>query len=794
MSDKISQEIFDLIKSSNFKQCNVKIAQLRKQYPNSTYYEVLELYVKYKHSPSKFDYNVLNTLYGLKGSRTSSDIKALELLHTFFLEFNRFEEALHVYKKANFKYPSFEIAYYWFEKALNDFNFRHLGKACLQLIKYDDLKYNRSRDYRIWYVLSVLALFKFNKALLSDQEIKILPQLAYKTLIAAKPFQSTEECVVFCDLCETLFSDDKEKSKEIADLILPELKTSVDLYLKNYMLKHLKDNNLLFENCQFLLKSIDDYDLIKKLIVSGKQLDKSKNEIKTLITDLVGDGRNSRLSALELDLVFDNLISKDSITFYLEKFHNKQCCYVDIKRYLDKIDVSILLEIFHSFNDSDPIHDSNLFQLNIVEMDAIEYYNKHKNTLNTKPKTDYSACSIFILDIIKSCLIKDDITLKDVIFSISVLEHYQRKDIHNFDTRIWLITLYTYIGCIPLAYFHFNELKIKNVQNDTLDHLLYTRFSSLFPQKSHDYYKTLLNVEELFYGMSLDRIPSLTRIAFERRAYSKILGMLEFWINLETSSMRWLKISEMIQFARLCNDKRGNLLTEMHKKWLKIEQIKCNNSSIKQWSDNRDFDVFRLNMKELSGRKPKIFDYMDIAPDLITLNCAKEFIIESISTGEKSAQLEKILNTIDLSKTLNESTTSVEKWSFDIFFDIYNNNGDNLRKLLNESSQFEESFTKGTWLMSHTYLTQISTLKTLDNLKRIKDKNSKQLIKQKLRDLRDRVDTIYINYSKTLNVSYENMIKGEKYSCILKQLNFQEFSMEDISSSILTVRKTVKNL
>ena len=794
MSDKVENEIFELIKKSNFKQCNERISQLRKQFPKSAFYQVLEIFIKYKQSPGKFDYNgLLGSKFGLQGKSFTSDSRSLQLLHRFFIELERYEEALNVYEQAIFRYPGFELAGNWFEKALADSNYKQMAKASLQLAKYGNSSLTPSiegRDYSFWYALSILALFKFQKDTITDQEQKLFPLLSYKCLTAAKPFKSSEEIIVFCMVCEELFPNNEKKSKEIIQEILPGLKISVNLSLKNFISRHslkLNDYEVTFESSTIILKNIDDYDVIKGLIKASKELGKPKQDTKNLILSLVGDSRNSRLSQFECDIVYDNVISDESLTHYLSKYYNKPCCPVDISVYRDKVDEDTLCSIMKKFGSDDLIYDANVYKLNLQESNSSELFFKHSNELNTKSKTDYSSSSVFILDLVENSLLKDSITLDDILFSLSLLENFQAKDPHNFDTKLWIIILYMHLGCVPLAFSHYLDLKIKNVQNDLLDHLIYSRMSTLFPQKQHDFFKKFNETNATLYEGSLNRLTNFIQISIERKAYSKFSGMLEFRDRLEKSSTKWMKQNELLQLSRLCNDKRGPLIEKLHTSWRSIEI-----TGSTALSDNRDWSCFGKNIKK--DNLPEVFQYMNVNETAIKLGAIRENMIDLILSNDTNKKFDIYMDTIfngNMDVALSTSLSEPEKWSFDIFFDVYKNNSSNLKTLLANAPVLLN--TSGTWKLSHIYLTKLATLKTLDNVKRIKDKGIKALIKSQIAELRDLCDDMYKSYSNIVAKECSNLSKG-KHGELLKFLNFEPIEASMLTDCIISVQKTVRNL
>lgn len=787
MSDRLEEEIFQLIEKTNFKACNTKISDWKKKYPNSTYIWTLETYVKYRQSPSKFNYDSsLGQFFGLQGTQITSDLRSLKLLHNMFLEMQKYDEALHIYEKANFKYPSFEVAYEWFCKSLDDGNFKMMARACQQMAKWNnDMSQSiRSRDYKFWYAICTVALFKFQRNKISPAEEKLLPQLAFRSLESEKPFKSTQEIIVYCYVCQELFED---KSQEIVDAIWPQLNQSLDLYCKNFLIKHIKDDGKMLEACKSMLSRIDDYELLCKLTEAAHNLSWNKKDVIQLVDSLVGDSRNTRLCRLEIDLKFDNKIDKQSLTYYLSKYHNKPCCSHDLSHFKGQLDQQMAREVFTSCEPNDVIHDTNCFKLGFLSTDSITAFQRHKFTLSNQVKTDYSTLSSLIMDMVQDLVIKKEPTLNNVLLALSILENYQIEDPFNYETSVWIITLYMHLGLVPAAYSRYLDLNLKNLQNDSVNFILYSRFATLFPQKEHDYLKRFRFDNYKLYSISGHRLPQFIHIAMERKAYSKLLGMFEFNARMVKSSMKWMNLLEELQLARLCNDKRNALLSQLTRFQREMELV----DEYKKFSDNRDWNILGTNINPES--LPSTLKYLDINQDYISLKVVLECIIELVPSAQQDSRVDELLGTTlngrTLETTLHASLSPAEIWTFKIFYDLYKNNGAQLSVLLNNS----EPITGSSWRLTHDYLTKLSTLKTLDNFKRIKNTQQKQLIKDQIHRLREQCDQLYQDYTDQLVKTCGELNKGSNRA-LLDKLGYMPLSSSSVQSALLTVLKTVRNL
>lgn len=797
MEDKVQLEVKELIQKSQFKQCYDKIAQLSKIYRNNQFLKVLEVYVKYKQSPQKFDIATQLETPFLETKSPITDPKTLNLLHDFFVELQMFEDALRVIEIANLKQNKIEISYELYVKSIEDSNFNFLIRATSSLSNFKLEDKRQTRSYSFWNAIATIAAFRYQKERLTDQEINILPLLCYKRLSNLRPFQNLQEIIIYCMFIEEFFSEDNEKVQEMTDIILPELDKNVDLYLKNFLVRNVKDPQMLFDSCRKLLGKIDDFKLIKSLIQSGHQLGYSRDDLFELIEKCVGDSRNYRLSQFEIDLEYNDnsMIHENTLKYYLAKFHNKPCCCIDLESYREHLDMNTVKKCFQEFND-DLIHDTNMFQLSLNDEDAVTLFRKHESNLDDKLDTDYSTLSIFVISIVEDVLSyhegdqNDDTALHKKLLALSILQNYQNKDKNNYNTKIWLIALYMELGLSSIAITSYLELKIKNVQVDTLDYLIFGRFSTINAQKQHDYISKILPKDMMLYENN-EKLSRFIQISMERSTYSKILGMFELKTKLISSLNRWSNMIEQLQLSRLCNDKRNKHLQELHTNHKEFLMI--SNGEI---CDNRDFKMFEHNKNSQNGKFDinSVVSYFNVNDKWVHLNILKEFIIEILPQNSRSEQIDSLLVEVGIHDvndigqvSKNAHFTSMEEWSFKLIYCLYINDVDTVTKLLN-SDTAEQNECYANWSLTHNYLMRISTLKTLDAIKRFS--KYKSVFKQRLQELRDHCDEMYQDYKTAIEIECKRLHDDK----ILQDLKFLPLGHESLLQCITSMQKVHRNL
>lgn len=539
-------QLFLLIDKELYKKASQYVSSLQKRYPSATYYKILDQYVKFRQSPGKYSFeNGLKPLLDAKSP--PNDPKSLGMSHRFLLELGYdTTKALEPYEKAMMKYSNSETCYDWFVESLNDLNWRHLSKSSFQMPRINEKA--KARLFQFWNSLATVIWFQLDKENISERVLDMLPRLTYKLTKDLQPFQDEQELFVFCRVCE-LFND---KSQEIVDEILKFWKEGsyLDLYLKNFLMDHLSQlgaSELVWKCGIRLLDHLDDYEILVKIIEAAHKLEKPFYELYAVLTKK--DSRNYMLARVKASQLYKEKFD-ETLTAFVKRYHDKPSCPTDLKS-LD-LDLSFVREVFDQLPDG-LVHDkakSELFRTN----DNLEQFIRHRESLQTKPKTDYSDCSYFILEIVKDLVDDDNITLENVVTCVSLLEGYQQQDPFNYDTRVWLVLLYTYIGLPQEAYRHFQHLKIKNVQNDLVNHWLFTRFSTALPNKNYEFCQSILQPQPIYN--SLKNMSGFIVAAFERKSWSKLPGIIAFYERVTRSYTRWNLTVETLQMSRILNEKK----------------------------------------------------------------------------------------------------------------------------------------------------------------------------------------------------------------------------------------------
>ncbi|KIJ16949.1 hypothetical protein PAXINDRAFT_168389 [Paxillus involutus ATCC 200175] len=166
--------------------------------------------------------------------------------------------------------------------------------------------------------------------------------------------------------------------------------------------------------------------------------------------------------------------------------------------------------------------------------------------------------------------------------AVTLLEFGLTKSQMSFQMRMMLIRTYRILGSPSLALDHYRQMNIKQVQNDTLSHLILTRALTFSLAASGDltYPSECLESSQIYLASSQETSDFVVR-AFTAEKYTQIPDFIEFEDRLENSLQRDVIKLEHVRM-RLTHEQLNTDIIDMELIELKFMFDRLHH-------DNRDF-------------------------------------------------------------------------------------------------------------------------------------------------------------------------------------------------------------
>ncbi|KAI9884739.1 MAG: hypothetical protein M1823_003483 [Watsoniomyces obsoletus] len=197
-------------------------------------------------------------------------------------------------------------------------------------------------------------------------------------------------------------------------------------------------------------------------------------------------------------------------------------------------------------------------QLQAVAVDAIKLY---ESSLSTKSEegVDYQpgddACIIAAMAFVhlahrEGYTNQHRFTVR-YLQAAGVLESMTRHSGFNYQALLILVRLYLVLGCGSLAISTYSRLAIKNIQQDTMSHNLFTRISTIHPWPVSDIMHDSADQDDRdprlglqkalkVYEKSGDSIPNMVKLGIEEGSYGQVIGFLELGEKILHSMCRFM--------------------------------------------------------------------------------------------------------------------------------------------------------------------------------------------------------------------------------------------------------------
>ncbi|KAF5373874.1 hypothetical protein D9758_000631 [Tetrapyrgos nigripes] len=168
--------------------------------------------------------------------------------------------------------------------------------------------------------------------------------------------------------------------------------------------------------------------------------------------------------------------------------------------------------------------------------------------------------------------------------AVILLEYGLSKSKQSFEMRLILIRIYRLLGAPSLALEHYRLMRIKQVQNDTLSHFLFSRTSAFSLASTGDLTLSTECIEasQVYLSNSQETSDFVIR-AFNAEKYSQIPEFIEFEERLDNSLQRDMTKMEHLRM-RIAHEVISSDIIDM-------ELIELKFIFDRQHHDNRDFDI-----------------------------------------------------------------------------------------------------------------------------------------------------------------------------------------------------------
>ncbi|ODV94997.1 hypothetical protein PACTADRAFT_50835 [Pachysolen tannophilus NRRL Y-2460] len=824
MSDNRNNElIFNAIDAGSYKSAQALCSKQMKRYPNSSYYYALNNYILLLNGSKEEAIRNSKELM----AKIPSDLSTLELLNLIFKKVGLYNESIEVYENACKKYSSLNLIQSWFDLSLKNFDILSLQKSSMALVQKGD---NSTNGLKLWCSLNLLIASGLEK--LTKNQKYLFPKLGLKMIEDCKPLKNSQEYYIYVSLLMK-----NGHFQQAADVIKEFLNQERDLELQLILLKSLNDAenwNELFDICDSFLNvhRIDDWNVWSNLIKAASNLGKLDQTLK-IIDNFPIASRNRQLAYLELikhNQQLDHL--ERYFESYLDIFGTKLCCFPDLKPFLLILEsekfmnilakqissrkIEEVLQMQRKPTDNDLIlmvnymkfkfylHQDKLTNFEFLQ-ENLTYYKATKYLLNVKEKTDYFAGDEFLLigvQIIIALSKQDEIS--ELFKCIVILEKAVERDVHEYHLRLWLVQLYSALNCYSLARLHYDSLKIKFIQQDTLSHYIFTRISSLQP--SAGALKDLTKSQAVYDNSDFETSYFLQK-TYEKQSFSKTNGFLEFGLRFSNSLAKYLNYYEMYKINK--HNKQTNVNAILDKLRISYKLSKDSSQELQRsldldekLSDNRDFkilwDCSILDSIEVVDKVIKIGPLQTCI--YLRTMLSKEFLI----LGDEQQDNSQIyLQNIEQALKVNNNFTEVELWQLRVIRElaifVLQNESSSLLKLeslinnfLNQFLSVDNATTLMTWRLNHNFINVYDTFKSIQSFQQVYKKQINKEANKKISDLNKKLIDKLRDNSVLIKAKRSEVTKDLKLTIKNWFLNNPKIDFEITESFIEGIFQSIK--
>lgn len=565
-----------------------------------------ELDRKIKRAPTKSFYKAANAYCSLGmgdiematneamkvAKAIPSDPRTLKILKDIFLKIGKEREAQEVYDLAARKYPNLDLLQTWFDDSFMAFDTQALQKVSKYL-----LAFSKAPEIVKQVGMVLLTMEDSNEEVLSsvitleDKQSDANNQELYLKAKLLSLASKHNEVVLLLD-------PQPQRNLDLTILFLDALKQSLS-WQKLYD----ETRRLIFE------QEFDDYDSWKLLVLSAFKLGRLKSSMREQITQ---NTRNGLLARIHVDVTYKECVLQ-SVRDYYKVYKAKACCFSDLSAF--ELPAEFINDLVVERDALDKqVTTSRDKMLTLVNLEL--YLSQLKGTPidwskyeDKKDNTDLD--DLYVLYLIQSC--NRGAKKSELLSTLLHLEHRAKEDQENYMIRLWEMNLCNALGMTALALDHYNGLKIKMIQHETLSYKLQLKPSAANLKQLIDIYR--------FYLTSEAEVEHFLKKARDAHLYTKIQDLYSFGKKLKFSLSKHILVVKILEMARVLeSDNYYYFMSKVKEnKWQLLD-------SKLELFDNRDFSC------DYNTRLPSVPTDIHAAEQkqntqYVQLNYAKELLL-----------------------------------------------------------------------------------------------------------------------------------------------------------------------
>ncbi|PRT53610.1 hypothetical protein B9G98_01230 [Wickerhamiella sorbophila] len=371
----------------------------------------------------------------------------------------------------------------------------------------------------------------------ADPEFKLYPMLACRLLDKARPITAPQHAYV-----EALVLEMTSKEKMAEYLLSPAVRAydslDLDVMLLNNLLE-LENWSEIFAYAQMQLSQLDSFNYWQALVKASVKLGKTE-EFKQFAQGF--KGHNVCIANIDF-AIEQNMDPLPAVQTFWEKMGTKASAPQFIEPYLTQSVIDFLSTVSaRSFTETVNIVKINYKWTKQADVAAlVKLYNANLDQLPAE-KTDYFIGDDLLLVAAVHILGGTD---SDRFYKAALLlETAQANDPHQFYVRLWLVRIYRYLGAFEKAKDHFDALRIRHLQHESLGFLLTTRAGSLSPNRAITRHAIDIHSKANLTG-------TYAQSALGKGSFTQIPGMLDLAEKLRLSLSRILVEFEALKTERV---------------------------------------------------------------------------------------------------------------------------------------------------------------------------------------------------------------------------------------------------